>query len=258
MNAETTPADELWAQYRRKPCSETRNDLVAAYLHLVKYACDRVAPELPSTIDREELIGAGVVGLMQAIEKYDDAQGAKFETYCLPRIRGAILDELRNFDWMPRLLRNKAHKVRETYSSLEQHLGRAPTDQEVAGDLGLSDREYRLIALHASAPAACSLDARNDDDDLRPVDFVQDAKAPNPAEVIEKQELRQVVTDVIKSLDPTDRLVILLYYYDRLTMKQIGQVLRITESRICQVHNAVLSKLQRRLRAHLKEAAVNV
>jgi len=252
METDRTQADELWAEYRRTPSTEARNKLVAAYLPLVKYACERVAPELPGTVDREELIGAGVMGLMQAIEKYDDAQGAKFETYCLPRIRGAILDELRNFDWMPRLLRNKAHKVRETYNTLEQTLGRAPTEQEVAGDLGLSSRDYRIIALHASAPAAWSLDARNDDD-FRIADLMEDSKALDPADVIEKRELRRIVTDVIKSLDPTDRLVILLYYYDRLTMKQIGQVLRITESRICQVHNEVLSKLHRRLRASVQE-----
>jgi RNA polymerase sigma factor for flagellar operon FliA len=254
MDDDGIPTDELWQQYRHSKATEIRNRLVARYLYLVKMASDRVAPDLPGTIDREELMGAGVLGLMQAIEKYDDAQGARFETYCVPRIRGAILDELRNFDWMPRLLRSKAHRVRETYSSLVQVLGRAPTDQEIAGNLGLSNREYNIIAMHASSPAAWSLDSGKSDD-FTAMDFVRDYKAPNPAEVIEKREMREVVTGVIKSLPSTDRLVILLYYYDRLTMKQIGEVLRITESRICQVHNEVLAKLHRRLRARMEESA---
>ena len=246
------PTDELWERYRQSGDPEIRNLLVGRYLYLVRMAAERVAPELPDTIDREELVGAGALGLMQAIEKFDRDLGAKFETYCIARIRGAILDELRNFDWMPRPLRTKAHKVRETYRTLQQDLGRNPTDQEVAGDLGLTDREYNLIAMHASSPAAWSLSAGTDEE-FSPIDVLKDNRAPNPVEVLEKREIREIVSDVIRSLARIDRLVVLLYYFDRLTMKQIGEVLEITESRICQVHNEVLEKLHLRLRAHLKE-----
>ena len=247
-----TPTDKLWDEYRRTRGAEARNHLVDRYLYLVKMASERVARDLPGTVDREELVGAGVVGLMQAIEKYDETMGAKFETYCCSRIRGAMLDELRAFDWMPRPLRTKAHKVRESYSALQQDLGRNPTDQEVAGQLGLTDKEYRIIAMHASSPAATSLHA-TDIEALSPIDVLTNSKAPNPADVIEQREVRQIVTGVIRSLPRVDRLVILLYYYDRLTMKQIGEVLDITESRICQVHTEVLEKLHLRLRLRLAE-----
>lgn len=242
-----TPTDDLWRQYRQARDPEIRNRLVGKYLHLVKMAADYVAPDLPESVDREELIGAGAVGLMQAIERFDHEQGAKFETYCTSRIRGAILDELRNFDWMPRPLRTKAHKVRKTYCALQQVLGRDPSDQEVAGNLGLSDREYNIIAMHASAPAACSLHC-GETAESAPISVLQDHKTPNPADIIEKQEVREIVTGVIRALNRADRLVILLYYYDHLTMRQIGEVLGITESRICQIHHEVLSKLHRRLR----------
>ncbi|NQT21775.1 MAG: FliA/WhiG family RNA polymerase sigma factor [Planctomycetes bacterium] len=246
----TTPTDELWDQYRRTRSAEIRNRLVGKYLYLVKMAAERVAPDLPDTVNREELAGAGALGLMQAIERYDEAMGAKFETYCTSRIRGAMLDELRAFDWMPRPLRTKAHKVRESYNALQQHLGRNPTDQEVAGDAGLTDKDYKIIAMHASAPATRSLHGR-DVEALAPKDIVRNNKSLNPADIIEQREVREIIADVIRSLPRIDRLVILLYYYDRLTMRQIGEVLDITESRICQIHNEVLDKLHFRLRKRL-------
>jgi len=254
MDDNKTPVDKLWERYRQTGDSDARNRLVDHYFYLVRIAAERVAPELPETVDREELVGAGALGLMQAIERFDRDLGAKFETYCVSRIRGAILDELRNFDWMPRPLRTKAHKVRQTYSALRQDLGRDPTDQEVAGALDLGDKEYRIIAMHAARPAAWSLHSR-EPEETAPIDLLKDDKAANPADIIEKREIREIVADVIRSLDRTGRLVILLYYYDRLTMKQIGEVLRITESRICQVHNEVLEKLHLRLRAHVKGPA---
>jgi len=256
MDDNQTRTDDLWQEYQLTRNAEDRNRLVARYFHMVKDAAEHLAPQLPDMIDRDELLGAGALGLMQAIEKFDQMQGAKFETYCAARIRGAMLDELRNLDWMPRLMRSKAHRVRRAFSALVQTLGRIPTDQEVAGTLGLSESEYAIIAKHATS--ACSLHSllpANDagDEELRKIDVLRDDRVSTPAEIIERREVREIVTDLIRSLPSTDRLVILLYYYDRLTMKEIGKVLRITESRICQVHNEVIAKLQRRLRTRKEE-----
>ncbi|HUS57570.1 MAG TPA: FliA/WhiG family RNA polymerase sigma factor, partial [Planctomycetota bacterium] len=245
MRTDEVPTAELWEHYRRSRSSEIRNTLVSRYMHLVRSTAERVVPDLPDIVDRDELLGAGALGLMQAIEKYDDAHGAKFETYCSSRIRGAMLDELRNLDWMPRPMRSKAHRIRKMSSALSHTLGRIPTDQEVAKNLGLAQKEYNIIAMHASAPPSCSLNATRDfdNDELTAIDILEDYRAPEPSEILEKREVSQIVMEVIRSLPSTDRLVILLYYYDRLTMKQIGQVLQITESRICQIHTEVIAKL---------------
>jgi len=262
MDDSKATLEELWQAYGRPAAQgghdpDVRNLLVDRYFHLVRMVAERVAPELPDMVDRDELIGAGALGLMQAIEKFDHTHGAKFETYCVSRIRGAILDELRNLDWMPRPMRTKTHRAREAFATLVQTLGRNPTDQEMAGNLGLSDAEYTIIATHASSPAARSLyggaSHNSEDDEVRTIDVLQDNKSCEPSQIIERREIREIVSDVIRSLPSTDRLVILLYYYDRLTMKQIGEVLQITESRICQVHGEVLTKLQRRLCARKEE-----
>lgn len=249
--------DDLWRQYSIRRDTTLRNMLVDRYLHLVRSTADWIYQYLPDSIEREELYGVGVLGLMQAIEKFDHAKGAKFETYCAPRIKGAILDELRRFDWMPRVLRTKANKVRRAHSAMLHALGRRPLDYEIAENLGISESEYNAIALHAAKPAACSLVAgrTNANSGLMGIDIIEDIKSPDPAREIEKRELKQVVAGIIKSLPETDRLVVLLYYYDRLTMRQIGEVLRMTESRVCQIHGELLERLQRRLDSRKDEFA---
>jgi len=249
--------DDLWRQYGIRRDIELRNLLVSRYLHLVRSTADWICQDLPDCVEREELYGIGVLGLMQAIEKFDHAQGAKFETYCAPRIRGAILDELRRFDWMPRVLRTKANKVRRAHSAMLHALGRKPFDDEVADSLGLSESEYNAIALHAARPAPCSLVTGRPkaNSGMMGIDVIEDTKSPNPAREMEKRELKQLVADIIKSLPETDRLVVLLYYYDRLTMRQIGEVLRMSESRVCQIHGELLEKLQRKLDSRKDELA---
>jgi len=256
VRTDEVPTAELWELYRRNRNSELRNKLVSRYMHLVKIAAERVAPDLPGMVDREELLGAGALGLMQAIERFDHSHGAKFETYCSCRIRGAMIDELRNFDWMTRPMRSKAHRIRDMACALAHTLGRIPTDQEVARNMGLTQKEYNIVALHASSPVLCSLNGSIHDEEseeLKAIDVLEDCRSPEPSEILEKREVSQIVTEVIRSLPSTDRLVILLYYYDRLTMKQIGQVLEITESRICQIHTEVIAKLRRRLQARKED-----
>jgi len=257
----SVPARELWQRYRRSRNPETRNELVSRYYAIVKRTVDRILPELPECVGRDELMGAGALGLMQAIEKFDHRPGVKFETYAVPRVRGAILDELRNCDWMPRPLRAKAHKVRDAYSALSHTLGRIPTDEEVAEDLGLSDADFTIIARHAASPASCSIHtgmSNSSDDDLRTIDILRDERAVNPADAIERREIRQMVLNLVRSLPTTDRLIVMLYYYDRLTMKQIGQIINISESRICQVHSDLINRLQRRLSRRKDELAAHV
>jgi len=251
---------ELWQRYRRTPTSDARNKLVSRYFSVVKRTVDRILPELPECVGRDELMGAGALGLMQAIEKFDHRPGVKFETYAVPRIRGAIMDELRDCDWIPRPLRAKAHKVRDAYSALSQTLGRIPTDEEVAEDLGLSDAEFTVIARHAASPAKCIHRSIRDSmrSDLRAIDIIEDERAVDPADAIERREIRQIVLNLVRSLPTTDRLIIMLYYYDRLTMKQIGQIINISESRICQVHTDLINRLQRKLKRRKDELAAHV
>ena len=240
---------EIWKAYKADPTSTAlRNRLVEEYLPLVKYNGERIWSRLPDGVELDDLISAGVFGLMDAIDSFDLTRGVKFETYCVPRIRGAMLDELRTMDWVPRLVRSKASKLQEATKQLETTLGRHPTDQELATHMGLSMPDLERMMLEASAVNLISLNKKwyetDSYKDVREIDILEDKKGEDPTRRIQKADLMRLVT---KGLNRNERLIIILYYYEELTMKEIGATLDLSESRVSQMHSSIVQRLQSQL-----------
>jgi len=240
---------EIWKAYKAEPTNTAlRNRLVEEYLPLVKYNGERIWARLPDGVELDDLISAGVFGLMDAIDSFDLTRGVKFETYCVPRIRGAMLDELRTMDWVPRLVRSKASKLQEATKQLETTLGRHPTDQELATHMGLSMPDLEKMMLEASAVNLISLNKKwyetDSYKDVREIDILEDKKGEDPTRRIQKADLMRLVT---KGLNRNERLIIILYYYEELTMKEIGATLDLSESRVSQMHSSIVQRLQSQL-----------
>jgi len=235
---------QLWIDYKRDPSNkEYRNRLVENYLPLVRYNGERIWSRLPEGVELDDLISAGVFGLMDAIEAFDLSRGVKFETYCVPRIRGAMLDELRTMDWVPRLVRSKASKLNEAMKTLEAKLGRQPTENELAEHLEISVPELEKMITEANAVNLISLNKKwyetDSYKDVREIDILEDKKGEDPTRRIQKNDLMRLVT---KGLNRNERLIIILYYYEELTMKEIGATLDLSESRVSQMHSRSLGK----------------
>lgn len=248
----TTTQDEwteVWHQFKKNPTSrELRNRLVERYLPLVKYNGERIWSRLPDGVELDDLISAGVFGLMDAIKAFDMSRGVKFETYCVPRIRGAMLDELRSMDWVPRLVRSKASKLNEAVKQLETALGRSPTEVELAEKLEISVQELEKMMSDANAVGLISLNKKwyetDSYKDVREIDILEDKKGEDPTRRIQKSDLMRLVT---KGLNRNERLIIILYYYEEMTMKEIGSTLDLSESRVSQMHSAIVQRLQNQL-----------
>ncbi len=224
--------EQLWIEFKKDPTNqELRNRLVEIYLPLVKYNAERIWARLPEGVELDDLVSAGVFGLMDAIDAFDLSRGVKFETYCVPRIRGAMLDELRTMDWVPRLVRSKASKLNEAQKTLEARLGRQPTENELAEELGVTTEELEKMMLDASAVNLISLNKKwyetDSYKDVREIDILEDKKGEDPTKRIQKADLMRLVT---KGLNRNERLIIILYYYEELTMKEIGATLDLSES----------------------------
>ena len=245
---------ELWREFKEHPTTPLRNRLVERYLPLVKYNAERIWQRLPEGVDLDDLISAGVFGLMDAIDAFDLGRGVKFETYCVPRIRGAMLDELRTMDWVPRLVRSKHTKMEEARKSLEAQHGRPPTDAELAERLGLPLDEYEKMATDANAVGLISLNKKwyetDSYKDVREIDILEDKKGEDPTRRIQKNDLMRLVT---KGLNRNERLIIILYYYEELTMKEIGNTLGLSESRVSQMHSSIVARLKDQLRQRKPE-----
>jgi RNA polymerase sigma factor for flagellar operon FliA len=239
---------QLWRDYRAEATTELRNQLVELYLPLVKYNAERIWARLPEGVDLDDLISAGVFGLMDAIDAFDLERGVKFETYCVPRIRGAMLDELRTMDWVPRLVRSKHTKLEEARKGLEAELGRPPTSDEMAAKLGVSLQDYEKIAGDATAVSLVSLNKKwyetDSYKDVREIDILEDKKAEDPTHRLQNRDLMRLVT---RGLNRNERLIIILYYYEDMTMKEIGATLDLSESRVSQMHSSIVSRLQAQL-----------
>src|SRR5438067_10904370 len=239
---------QLWRDYRTEPTIELRNQLVELYLPLVKYNAERIWSRLPDGVDLDDLISAGVFGLMDAINAFDMERGVKFETYCVPRIRGAMLDELRTMDWVPRLVRSKASKLEEARKTLEAALGRPPSADEMAARLGVSLEEFEQIVGEATAVSLVSLNKKwyetDSYKDVREIDILEDKKAEDPTCRLQNRDLMKLVT---KGLNRNERLIIILYYYEDMTMKEIGATLDLSESRVSQMHSSIVARLQGQL-----------
>jgi RNA polymerase sigma factor for flagellar operon FliA len=248
---------QLWHDYKANPGEkELRNRLVEQYLPLVKYNGERIWARLPDGVELDDLISAGVFGLMDAIDAFDLTRGVKFETYCVPRIRGAMLDELRTMDWVPRLVRSKASKLNEATKTLEARLGRSPSEVELAAQLECSIPELEKMMLEASAVNLISLNKKwyetDSYKDVREIDILEDKKGEDPTRRIQKGDLMRLVT---KGLNRNERLIIILYYYEELTMKEIGATLDLSESRVSQMHSSIVQRLQGQLRRRRPEFA---
>jgi RNA polymerase sigma factor for flagellar operon FliA len=224
---------------------------LSRYAPLVKYVVDRLALHLPKSVERDDLISAAIIGLFDALEKYDASKGTKFETYAIWRIRGAILDELRSLDWASRSIRRKARNVEEVARELGQKLGRAATEEEVADALNLSPVELsRLLdEVHGTALLSLSKSVSSDEeqDYIQLEDIVDDPAHKDALDQIETEEAREVLMETIDGLPEQQRLVVALYYYEEMTLKEIGEALHISESRVSQIHTRAVKTLKSRL-----------
>ena len=247
----------IWLEFKKDQMNqELRNRLIENYFPLVRFNAERVWAKLPDGVDMNDLISAGVFGLMDAIEAFDLDRGVKFETYCVPRIRGAMLDELRTMDWVPRLVRSKASKLEAARKAIEAKVGRPPTDQELAEKLELSVEEFDKLKTEANAVNLVSLNKKwyetDSYKDVREIDVVEDGKGEDPTIGIQKRDIMKLVT---KGLNRNERLIIILYYYEELTMKEIGQTLGLSESRVSQMHSSIVARLKEQLRRRRPEFA---
>jgi RNA polymerase sigma factor for flagellar operon FliA len=241
--------EQLWIEFKQDLNNqELRNRLVEMYLPLVKYNGERIWARLPEGVELDDLISAGVFGLMDAIDAFDLSRGVKFETYCVPRIRGAMLDELRTMDWVPRLVRSKASKLNEAMKSLEARMGRQPNENELAQEMQISVPELEKMILDANAVNLISLNKKwyetDSYKDVREIDILEDKKGEDPTRRIQKNDLMRLVT---KGLNRNERLIIILYYYEEFTMKEIGATLNLSESRVSQMHSSIVQRLQSQL-----------
>jgi RNA polymerase sigma factor for flagellar operon FliA len=243
-----TDVQATWHEYRERPTVELRNWLVERYLPLVKYNAERIWARLPDGVELDDLISAGVFGLMDAIDAFDLTRGVKFETYCVPRIRGAMLDELRTMDWVPRLVRSKASKMESARKELEATLGRPPRPEELAIKLGIPMEELDSYLWEATAVNLVSLNKKwyetDSYKDVREIDILEDKKAEDPTNRLQNRDLMRLVT---RGLNRNERLIVILYYYEEMTMKEIGATLNLSESRVSQMHSSIVARLQ----AHL-------
>jgi RNA polymerase sigma factor for flagellar operon FliA len=250
MEARRT-AQELWKRYHQQADTHIENDLVQQYLPLVSAILGRLAMTLPDHVDHDDLQSAGLIGLLQALRNFDPGSGNSFETYARVRIRGAMLDELRRMDWVPRTIHEKARKIQRTMGELEQTLGRTPTEAQVAKAMNLSVTEYAKLLDEVRPAAFVCLDAASTEngDSGNLYEIVADTSEDGPAEQASQRELKQVVLERLKELPEIQRKVLALYYGEDLHLREIAEVFGLTESRICQIHSqailAIRSYVQR-------------
>jgi len=242
-----TQVSGLWNRYKTSRDLDTRNRLVEHYLPLVRYTAERMSAKLPDEVEVDDLYSAGIFGLMSAVEGFNLERGYKFETYCAPRIRGAILDYLRSLDWVPRLVRSRSHQLDRALAALECRLGRAPTETEAAEHLRMSADEYHKLVRDAQAVALISLNKKwfeSENKDLREVDLLEDRNGRSPVKSLQSADIKQLIT---RGLTRTERLILILYYYEEMTMKEIGATLDLSESRVSQMHSAIICRLKSQL-----------
>ncbi|MFC1435948.1 RNA polymerase sigma factor WhiG [Streptacidiphilus sp. N1-3] len=244
--------DDLWRAYKAYGDPRLREQLILHYSPLVKYVAGRVGVGLPANVEQADFVSSGVFGLIDAIEKFDPERAIKFETYAISRIRGAIIDELRALDWIPRSVRQKARAVERAYATLEVSLKRTPNDPEVAAEMGIALDDLHTIFSQLSLANVVALDellhpGGESGDGVSLVDTLVDNTADNPVEVAEGRELRRLLARAINTLPDREKTVVSLYYYEGLTLAEIGQVLGVTESRVSQIHTKAVLQLRAKL-----------
>jgi RNA polymerase sigma factor for flagellar operon FliA len=247
----TAPAaneiEQIWFDYKSDPSNyELRNALIERYMPIVRRRAERIRAKLPNEIELDDLISAGSFGLIDAVSAYDPGRGVKFETFCIPRVQGSMLDELRSLDWAPRMVRSKATKLNEAYKVLEGKYGRRPSEEELAEFLEQPLDEVRKTIVDSHRVNVASLDKKwqdqSGDNDVTEMDVIPDKRGEDPTERLERAELIRVCT---KGLSKSERLIIILYYFEELTMKEIGATLDLSESRVSQMHSAIVQRMKK-------------
>ncbi len=251
-NVKAIELRDLWRRYKSAADDRARERLVIAYSPLVKYVAGRMASGLPAHVEESDLISYGLVGLISAIQRFEPERDVKFETYAITRIKGAIIDELRSLDWVPRSVRARAREIEKANSRLEHRLQRAPTDEEMAAELEMTVDDFQDALLQISNSSVAALDelwtvSDASGDQVSLLDTLQDPDAPDPAHVMDMTDLKDRVADAIARLPEREKLVVALYYYENLTLREIGEVLGVTESRVSQLHTKAVLRLRSRL-----------
>lgn len=242
---------QLWKKFKKTKDPKIRDKFVKQYAPLVKYVAGKVAIGMPHNVEFDDLVGFGVFGLFDAIEKFDPDKHVKFKTYAVTRIRGAIFDELRSIDWVPRSVRQKSREIEDTIHRLEASFGRSVSDEEIAKEMNMSMDEFQKTMMKVSGTSILSLNDvwYNDDenDKVTIVDSIESPNSLNPDTIVEKEEIKRVIIEAINELPEKEKKVLVLYYYEDLTLKEIGQVLEVTESRISQLHTKAIMRLRSKL-----------
>jgi RNA polymerase sigma factor for flagellar operon FliA len=244
---------DIWADYAATRTEKLRNQLMEHYLHLVKRLAQRIHTKLPKEVDLDDLISAGTFGLMYAVAAYDPGRAVKFETYCASRIRGAILDELRSWDWVPRLARLRAHKLVDATRQLQLELGREPSQEELATRLNVSEEELEKISRDGCVTRIMPLCRPSDssgDESEREVPVLEDKRSAERMRGMEREDLKSLIS---RGLSRAEQLIIVLYYFEQMTMKEIGSTLDLSESRVSQMHSMILARLQAQLQGKRPE-----
>ncbi len=247
-----TDSRSLWLEYRRTHDKALRDRLIVNYSPLVKYVAGRLGSGLPAHVDENDLVSYGLLGLIGAIERFDPDRDIKFETYAIARIKGSIIDELRAMDWVPRSVRARARDIERAIADLEARLHRAPTDQEIAEKLGITETELEDSLTDISRSSIAALDelwtvSSTGGDQIALIDTIEDTSGPQPTQALDQTELREALGEAIARLPEREKLVITLYYYEELTLREIGEVLGVTESRVSQLHTKAVLRLKARL-----------
>ena len=248
MNRMETDVQAWWREYKSAPTCQLRNQIIEHYLSVVKYNAERIYAKLPDEVELDDLTSAGLFGLMAAIESFDLSRGVKFETYAATRVRGAILDELRTWDWVPRLVRIRAHQLNAATRAVELDKGRAPTGDEIAGHMDITREALDKLMRDATAVGLVSLSRRfyetDANKDVCEIDVLEDRRITNPVIDAHHRDVKSVIT---RGLSRAEALIIVLYYYEEMTMKEIGKTLDLSESRVSQMHSSILARLRAQL-----------
>jgi RNA polymerase sigma factor FliA len=249
--AADTDSRALWLEYRRTRDKALRDRLIITYAPLVKYVAGRLGSGLPAHVEEADLVSYGLLGLMSAIDRYDPDRDIKFETYAIARIRGSIIDELRTLDWVPRSVRSRARSIERAIRELEAKLARAPTDAEIAARLGISTDELEESLIDISRSSIAALDelwsTAGEGDQVSLLEMLEDPESVKPADALDETEVREALAEAISRLPEREKLVVTLYYYEELTLREIGEVLGVTESRVSQLHTKAILRLRSRL-----------
>lgn len=241
-----TERNKLWDRYHKSKSPELREQLILEYANVVNLVAGRLSMYLGYTVEYDDLVGYGIFGLIDAIDKYDMAKNVKFETYASLRIRGAILDQIRKMDWIPRTLRQKQKRMDTAVAKLESELGRAATSQEVANELGIDLEEYESWKAEAEFTNLVSLDDYLEQGSEGRIETFG-SSFQQPENAIQKKELKEMLVEALKKLTEKEQKVITLYYYEELTLKEISQILSVSESRVSQLHTKALQKIKTQL-----------